>query len=92
MEYVLAGIAVLVVVGAGVTLGVLAARRAGRAGGRAAADRDYGHGTPGSDMAIVAPDRDSPLGDTSEHSGEQRDGETVGGEDTERIAGRRRPR
>jgi hypothetical protein len=35
---------------------------------RAAADPSYGKGLPGSDTGILATDRDSPLGDTSEHS------------------------
>jgi hypothetical protein len=65
MGYLLAGLLVLLIVGAVVTLVARSARRQGRTG------------RPGSEAGILATDRDSPLGDTSEHSGSQRDGETV---------------
>jgi hypothetical protein len=92
MEYLAAGIVVLLVVGLGVTVLTLSARRHGRRQARASADSDYGSGIPGTDTAILAPDRESPLGDTSEHAGHQRDGETVSGQDADRSGGSRRPR
>jgi hypothetical protein len=91
MEYVVAGLLVLVAVGAGVTLLILSARRHGRRQQRASSDPTYGAGVPGSDTAILAPDPGSPLGDTSEHAGEQREGETVSGQDAERSGGSGRP-
>jgi hypothetical protein len=76
MGYVIAAILVLLIVGAGVTFFVLNATRKQRQA--SAADSDYGGGTPGSDAAIVAPDENTPLGDTDQHAGEQtREGETV---------------
>jgi hypothetical protein len=77
MGYVIAGLLVLLVIAIGVTLLVVSSRRAGREQQRAAADPDFGSGLPGSDMAIVAREPDVPLGDTAEHAGEQREGETV---------------
>ena len=80
MGYVIAAVLVLLIVAAGVTVFVLRATRSQRRS--AAADSDYGGGTPGSDAAIVSPDEGTPLGDTDQHSGEQtREGRTVG--DTE---------
>jgi hypothetical protein len=87
MEYVIAGLLVLLIVAAGVSVVVLRARRHARAGARTAADPDYGGGRPGDETAILAPDPSSPLGDTSEHAGEQRDGETVSAQDAERSGG-----
>ena len=76
MGYVIAGILVLLIVAAGITVFVLRASRTGR--GEAAADSDYGSGTPGSDVAIAAPDEGTPLGDTDQHAGEQtREGATA---------------
>jgi hypothetical protein len=76
MGYVIAAVIVLLIVGAGVTFFTMRATRAGRR--EAAVDRDYGGGTPTSDAAIVAPDDNTPLGDTDQHAGEQtREGETV---------------
>jgi hypothetical protein len=76
MGYVIAGILVLLIVAAGITVFVLRASQAGR--GEAAADTDYGRGTPGSDVAIAAPDEGTPLGDTDQHAGEQtREGTTA---------------
>ena len=76
MGYVIAGIVVLLIVAAGVTVLVLNATRRQR--DAAAEDTGYGEGTPGSDMAIVAADENTPLGDTDQHAGEQtREGETV---------------
>jgi hypothetical protein len=76
MGYVIAAVLVLLIVAAGVTLFTLRATRANRP--QAADDRDYGEGTPGSDMAIAAPDDRTPVGDTDQHAGEQtREGETV---------------
>jgi hypothetical protein len=87
MGYVIAGVLVLLVVAAAVTFLVLSARRHGERGKRASADPSYGAGLPGSDTAIVAADPDSPLGDTSEHAGRQRDGETVADQDADRSGG-----
>jgi hypothetical protein len=77
MGYVIAGLLVLLIIAIGVTLMVLSSRRHGKELPRAAADEDYGGGKPGSDTAIFAQDPDVPLGDTAEHAGEQRDGETI---------------
>jgi hypothetical protein len=83
MGYVLAGLLVVVIVATAVALAVRAARRQGQsAGPRAAEDAGYGAGLPGSDTGILATDRDSPLGDTSEHSGEHSGGETVADPET----------
>jgi hypothetical protein len=91
MGYVIAGLLVLLVVAVGVTLLVMSSRRHGREQPRASADASYGGGLPGSDTAIVAAEPDSPLGDTSEHAGQQRDGETVSDQDAERSGGSGRP-
>jgi hypothetical protein len=91
MDYLLAGLLVLILVAIGVTLLTISARRHGRERPRAAADQSYGAGVPGSDAAIVAADSQSPLGDTSEHAGGQRDGATVSGQDADRHGGSRRP-
>jgi hypothetical protein len=78
MGYVLAGLLVLLIVGTAVTLVMRAARHQGRGhGARAADDPEYGKGLPGTDTGILATDSSSPLGDTSEHSGEHSGGETV---------------
>jgi hypothetical protein len=90
MEYVIAGLLVLIVVSMGVTMLVLSARRLARRRQSASSDSEFGAGAPGTDTAILAPDSESPLGDTSEHAGEQRDGETVAG--TARIGDRTRRR
>ena len=69
MGYVFAGLLVVLIVGTAVTLVVRSARKQGREqGDRAADDRAYGAGLPGSDTGILATDRETPLGDTSEHS------------------------
>jgi hypothetical protein len=90
MGYVIAAILVVVIVAAGVTVLMLnATRRQRRA---SVADSGYGEGTPGSEAAIVAPDDNTPLGDTDQHAGEQtRSGETVGGQDADRSGGSGRP-
>ena len=76
MEYVIVIVLVLLIVAAGVALFTMRATRTNR--DEAAADRSHGEGTPGSDAAIVAPDSNTPLGDTDQHAGEQsREGETV---------------
>jgi hypothetical protein len=82
MGYVIAAIVLLLIVAAGVTFLMLnATRRQGRA---AAADSEHGRGTPGSDAAIMAPDDNTPLGDTDQHAGEQTtEGRTVAGQDGE---------
>jgi hypothetical protein len=91
MGYVIAGILVLLIVAAGVTVFVLRATRTGR--GEAAADSAYGEGTPGSDVAIAAPDEGTPLGDTDQHAGEQTPaGETASDpEDPARRSGHDEP-
>ena len=69
MGYVLAGLFVALIVATAVTLVVRAARKQGHDHGtRAAEDSSYGKGLPGGETGILATDRDSPLGDTSEHS------------------------
>ena len=79
MGYVIAGILVLLIVSAGVTFMVLNATRRQRQA--SAARSDYGEGTPGTEAAIVAPDDNTPLGDTDQHHGDQtREGSTVSGE------------
>jgi hypothetical protein len=76
MEYVIVIVLVLLIVAAGVALFTMRATRTSRTD--AAADRAHGEGTPGSDAAIVAPDSNTPLGDTDQHAGGQsREGETV---------------
>jgi hypothetical protein len=76
MGYVIAAILVVLIVAGGIALFTMRATRARR--GEAAADRAHGGGTPGSEAAIVAPDSNTPLGDTDQHAGEQsREGETV---------------
>jgi hypothetical protein len=92
MEYVAAGLLVLLIVAVGVTVLTFGARRRGRRQERASSDPEYGSGIPGTDIAILAPDRESPLGDTSEHAGDQRDGETVSGQDADRSGGSGRSR
>jgi hypothetical protein len=82
MGYVIAALLVLLIVGAGVTVLVLNATR--RQGQASATDNEYGEGTPGSDMAIVAADDNTPLGDTDQHAGEQtRRGDTARQPETE---------
>jgi hypothetical protein len=76
MGYVIAAILVLLIVAAGVAFFVLSAARRER--GSAAADRGHGEGTPGSEAAIVAPDDQTPLGDTDQHADEPTEG--LGGE------------
>ena len=56
----------VLVVSAGVTVGVLRATRTRQEHG-AAQDSEEG-GAPGDEMAIVAPDDETPLGDTKEHA------------------------
>ena len=76
MGYVIAAILVLLIVAAGVTFFVLNA--SGRQRQSAASDSEHGRGTPGSEAAIVAPDDQTPLGDTDQHAGEQTtEGRTV---------------
>ena len=72
MGYVIAAILVLLIVAAGVTFFVLGAARKGRES--AAADSSHGKGTPGSEAAIVAPDEQTPLGDTDQHADEPAEG------------------
>jgi len=89
--YVIAGLVLLVILALGVTLLRVSARRHGRNRSRASADKAYRGAVPGSEMAIVAAEPDTPLGDTSEHAGSQQDGETVADEDADRSGGSRRP-
>jgi hypothetical protein len=82
MGYVIAAVLVLLIVAAGVTFFVLSATKRQRQS--AAADSSHGEGTPGSEAAIVAPDEQTPLGDTDQHAGEQTsEGRTVAGQDGE---------
>jgi hypothetical protein len=70
MGYVIAAIIVLLLVAGFVTFFVInATKKSGRA-----APSDPG--AEGSPAGIASPDR-SPLGDTTEHSGEQQEGRTV---------------
>ena len=87
MGYLLAGTVLVLILVIGITLLTVNAKRHGREGKRAAADSDYGRGVPGSDMAIIAEDRDAPLGDTTEHAGEQQEGTTVADQDADRSRG-----
>jgi hypothetical protein len=87
MGYLIAGLLVVLIVAVAVTLVMRRAREHGHRGRAAASDPDYGRGRPGDEVAILAPDRDSPLGDTSEHAGRQREGETVAEQDAERSGG-----
>ena len=87
MGYVVAGAVLVLILVIGITLLTVNAKRHGRERKRAAADSDYGGGVPGSDMAIIAEDRDAPLGDTTEHAGEQQDGTTVADQDADRSGG-----
>jgi hypothetical protein len=77
MGYVIALFIVLLLVGGFITYMVANAKA--RGGGAAPADP----GAEGSPAGIVAPDP-SPLGDSAEHAGEQREGATV--EDPERSS------
>jgi|SRR5215203_4448259 len=87
MEYAIVIILVVLVVTIGVTIGVMRATRTRQEEG-AAQDSEEG-GTPGDEMAIVAPDSETPLGDTKEHAGDQtREGTTAGDPDSERRAAR----
>jgi hypothetical protein len=101
MGYVIAAVILLLIVGAGITILMLNATRRQRQA--SAADSEYGGGTPGSDMPIMAADDKTPLGDTDQHAGEQtREGETVhrgrpasdgdepAGPESERLANRSR--
>jgi hypothetical protein len=92
MGYLIAGLLVLVIVAIAIALVLRAVRGHGRRGAAAAGDESYGGGRLGSATAILAPDPDSPLGDTSEHAGRQRDGETVAEQDAERSGGSGRAR
>jgi hypothetical protein len=60
-------------------------RKSTRAGPHPAPpDRGHGEGVPGSDAAIVAPDDQTPLGDTDQHAGEQTtEGRTVAAQEGE---------
>ena len=78
MGYVIAGILVLLLVALFVTFFVV---NATKKGGRAGPSDPGAEGTP---AGIASPD-DSPLGDTTEHAGDQREGQTT--EDPERSAG-----
>jgi hypothetical protein len=89
MGYVIAALVVLLIVGAGITFMVLNATRRQRRG--SVADSEHGRGTPGSEAAIVAPDENTPLGDTDQHAGEQtEEGRTVRQPESE-DTGERRP-
>jgi uncharacterized membrane protein YgcG len=86
MGYVIAIVIVMLIVAAFVAFMVLNATRSS-----APADpEDPGGSEEGNPAGIVAPD-DAPLGDTSQHAGEQEGGRTVGGQDAERSGGTGRP-
>src|SRR5688500_2181244 len=87
MGYLLAGVVLVIILAIGITLLTVNAKRHGREGKRTAADSDYGRGVPGAELAILAEDRDAPLGDTTEHAGEQREGTTVADQDADRSGG-----
>ena len=72
MGYVIAGILVLLLVAGFVTFFVM---NATKKSGRAAPSDPGAEGNP---AGIAAPD-ESPLGDTTQHAGEQEEGRTVGG-------------
>ena len=70
MGYVIAGMVVLLLVAAFITFFVLnATKKSGRAG-------PSDPGAEGNPAGIASPD-DSPLGDTTQHAGEQQEGRTV---------------
>jgi hypothetical protein len=82
MEFLIPLLLVLLIVGAFVTFMVLNATRRGQ---KSDASRDAS-GTPG-----IGQD-ETPLGDTSEHAGEQTaEGRTVGGQDADERGGTGRP-
>jgi hypothetical protein len=78
MAYVIVALIVLALVGGAVTFFVI---NATKKSGRAAPSDPGAEGGP---AGIAAPDS-SPAGDTTEHSGEQREGQTVS--DTESAGG-----
>jgi hypothetical protein len=78
MGYVIAGILVLLLVALFVTFFIM---NATKKGGRAGPSDPGAEGTP---AGIASPDS-SPLGDTTQHAGDQREGQTT--EDPERSAG-----
>jgi hypothetical protein len=80
MGYVAAGIVVLLVAAGFVTFMVVNATRRGRS----AAPEDPG--AEGNPIGIVSSD-ESPAGDTTQHAGDQRGGETVADADGEGTAG-----
>jgi hypothetical protein len=81
MGYVIAGLVVLVLIAGFVTFLVMSATSKS---GPNAADED---GPPG-----IGPDDETPLGDTTQHAGEQTpEGMTPRGQDDRRFAGRGRP-
>jgi hypothetical protein len=83
MEYLIPLVLVLLLVGGFVAFMVLNATRRGQ---KSDASREAS-GTPG-----IGPDDETPLGDTSEHAGEQTsEGRTVGGQDADEKGGTGRP-
>ncbi len=85
MEYVIAGIVVLLLVAGFVTFFVI---NAAKKGGGAAPSDPGAEGTP---AGIASPDP-SPLGDTTEHSGDQAEGQTVADTEPADGGGERKPR
>jgi hypothetical protein len=77
MGYVVAGLLVVLIIALAVAVFARSARRQAEQDGTAEGDADHASGLPGGGAAIAAPDDDAPLGDTTEHAGEHRDGETV---------------
>ena len=79
MGYAFAVILVVLIVAAAVTVAVMRATRTRQQ--HSASDHDDG----GKPSDIVAPDSETPLGDTAQHAGEHtREGTTVGGQDADR--------
>ena len=82
MGYVIAGVLVLLIITGFITFLVMNSMK----------KNDLSDaGDPGADqnpLGIIGSDEDSPLGDTTEHAGEQNErGETVGHQDAERHGG-----
>jgi hypothetical protein len=87
MGYVIAGVLVLLIITGFITFLVMNSMK----------KNDLSDaGDPGADqnpLGIIGSDEDSPLGDTTEHAGEQNErGETVGHQDAERHGGTGTPR
>ncbi|MBE2320044.1 hypothetical protein DVA67_029030 [Solirubrobacter sp. CPCC 204708] len=87
MGYVIAGVLVILIIAGFITFLVMNSMK----------KNDLSDaGDPGADqnpLSIIGSDDSTPLGDTSEHAGEQtEDGTTIGGQDAERYGGTGAPR